>query len=44
VGPASCVDLNALDSLPEADLCWASPPCQPFSVAGTRKGSWKEKP
>jgi len=34
-------DLAALDgrTLPEVDLWWASPPCQPDSTAGKRKGA-----
>ncbi len=38
--PATVVDLNHLDpaTMPDADVWWASPPCQPGSQAGARKG------
>ena len=38
--PVTCADLKAMDprDLPNAELWWCSPPCQPFSVAGKRLG------
>lgn len=38
--PVTEADLSTLDpwALPEADVWWASPPCQPFSSAGRRLG------
>ena len=41
LSPDICADVMVLDGLPKADIFWASPPCQAFSVAAIGK-NWNK--